>query len=390
MRQRVQLLKSADQPWITLLQSSSTTDKTRLSEIARSSNLEPHPVSGEIEVDWDHDVQVRFRRFDPERLEGLVVVKELNLFFRLVYCTGAEDAQGWKIGEVGVAKKLDGSLCELDVFCGYQTISIAEEEHSNEGRRVSRSSSRDESVNLPEFSNLPASQEADDGEDDDDDGYWDRYDATPARTPANKRSPAPQSLQQRPAPSGLSMASAADAEDAYFSQYDSVQPAMDNHDPDEEVDDTQAAARPLGFHSLVQSKPPVPPLGLSGDSAAGDSSGSSAGTNHGSPEVTNDRKLSMSTHSSPPSYNQAEAEDAAKHHADLLHPRPASPASSKGSESVARLEEAAENYGVQRHISRSVKNLFLLARSSGVDREDFEELVKRELDALAMVPDDEY
>jgi hypothetical protein len=182
------------------------------------------------------------------------------------------------------------------------------------------------------------------------------------------------------------MAAAADAEDAYFSQYDSVQPAMDNHDPDEEVEDSQAAANPSRPYDLAQSRP----LGLSGGPAAGDSSGSSSSTNHGSLEVSNDRKLSMSTHSSPPSYDQAEADDTAKRHTDLLHPRPASPASSKGSESVARLEEAAANYGVQRHISRSVKNLFLLARSSGMDREDFEELIKRELDALAMVPEDEY
>lgn len=329
--------------------------------------LEPHPVSGEIEVDWEHDVQTRFRRYDPERLEGLVVLKELNLFFRLVYCTGAEDAQGWKVGEVGVAKKLDGSLCELDIFCGYHSISIAEAEYSEEGNKISGSATTEGLNHLGQHSGPTARPEADiedDDEDDEDDGYWDRYDATPARTPANKRSPAPHSLHKRSL-SPASVAANITTEDAYFSRYESVQPAMDNHDPDEEV---ESPLNSFQYDSLNQFP----------------------GNNLRNPEVDNVGKASIANHSSHPSQNRAEAEDTTRHHVDLVHPRPASPASSKGSGSVTRLEEAAENYGVQRHISRSVKNLFLLARSSGMDREEFEELIKRELDALAMVPDDAY
>lgn len=391
LRQKVQVLKSSG-PWLGLLQSSSTTDKTRLSEIARSSKLEPHPVSGEIEVDWDRDVQVRFRRLDQETLQGLVVLKELDLFFRLVFCASGEEGpgEGWKVGEVGVAKKPDGSLCELDSFCGYHSVSTAEKEFGDEAKKVSPANPTDGKATQALY-DAQAPDDADDDDDDDDEGYWDRYDATPARTPAAKRSPAPQSMQRATGQSPYNGGSAAEAE--YFSRYDSVQPALDNHDPDEEVH-VQAAAPSLGLGSHtnhIHAPVPAPRLGMAAGLATVDSPESSVGTNIGSPETANGRKLSLSTHSSPPSYTQAAEENGdAKQTAALLHPRPASAASSKGSDSVARLEEAAENFGVKQHISRSIKSLFQLSRASGMDRDEFEALVKRELDVLGMMAEDDY
>ena len=77
----------------------------------------------------------------------------------------------------------------------------------------------------------------------------------------------------------------------------------------------------------------------------------------------------------------------------LLHPRPESSASSNSSQLVARLEEEAgrqgqSEFGVKQHISRSVRSLFMLSRASGIEREEFERLVKTELDVLGMMEDE--
>jgi hypothetical protein len=62
-----------------------------------------------------------------------------------------------------------------------------------------------------------------------DDDYWAMYDKTPERTPAVKRSPAPN-------PQGTAFRSRFGSEN-YYAQYGSVQPAMDSHDPSEVVED---------------------------------------------------------------------------------------------------------------------------------------------------------
>uniref|UniRef100_L2FTU4 Uncharacterized protein n=1 Tax=Colletotrichum fructicola (strain Nara gc5) TaxID=1213859 RepID=L2FTU4_COLFN len=323
LRQRVQLLsESSTEPWIRLL--AYDTDKAaRLSEIVQSGRLEPHPVSGEVEVDWEYDAKTRYRRLDLETLQALVVLEELELSFRLIYCVGDKDGggDGWRVGE---ASKTSSSKTPA------------------------------------------ASFDAADADEDEDDGYWDRYDATPARTPANrtpavKRSPAPHASQA----SQLGAFRTDSAEDAYYAQYDSVQPAMDAHDPDEEVEGFDVA----------------PPLGL-GTVVSQDISEAGLTETNGS--------WTMAEPPRSPSIHSQEEDRAAV----LLHPRPASSASSNGSRMVEKLEETAEKqganeFGVKQHVSRSLRSLFLLARSSGIDREEFERLVKTELDVLGMIEDEE-
>jgi hypothetical protein len=364
-----------------------------LSEIARSSLLEPHPISGEIEVDWEStsDLRLGFRKLDQETLQGVVILSEFNLFFRLVYCTGDKDGggDGWRVGEVGVAHpsqsdNLDGA--PQDLLSGFSSTIVEAEQVFK-----SRSAAAPAPTSRPLYDPKAAEDQEDD--EDEDDGYWDRYDATPARTPAVKRSPAPQSLQQS-GQLGLDSRSQnnASAEDAYFAQYDTVQPALDSHDPDE------AAA-----HGLPT--PPQPPLGLAQHSSSGRASTANGGnsvtltppdsasadlsagwTLAEPPAVPAARSRSSSQHSD-------HAEDEARTAAGLLHPRPASSASSNGVTSVARLEEEAarrdqSEFGVKQHISRSIRSLFLLSRASGIDRDEFEQMVRRELDVLGMVEDD--
>jgi hypothetical protein len=212
-------------------------------------------------------------------------------------------------------------------------------------------------------------------EEDEDDGYWDRYDATPARTPAVNRSPAPQAAAGASATASASShwsaydASAAmdDDDDDYYAQYDTVQPAMDNHDPDEEA----------MVRAHIQ-----PPLGLSRSNAS---------------VVTTDAPVPQNPWSSETNNNTSQDDELlSARELALLHPRPRSSASSSshGSITVAKLEASAEkqeknDFGVKQHVSRSIRSLFLLARSSGIEREEFEQLVKREMDILSMMEDEE-
>lgn len=384
LRQRVQLLSgTAADPWIRLL-TYDTSKVSRLTEIAQSGTLDPHPVSGEVEMDWDYDVHIKYRRLDQETLQTLVVLGEFDLFVRLVYCVSDKDGggDGWRVGEVGVAS--DPS--PLDSFGGYPTLEEAEK------------SFKAQQTSVPEIK--PVAQVSIQAEpveeEDDDDDYWGRYDATPGQTPGQGRSPAPPSLgtglsTQQPNPFERSTS----AEDAYFAQYESVQPAMDPHDPDEEALQGGAVGggAPLNNDLLLHRspspkqqqvyEPPVensapapPPLGLSGDGNGGyvpsrspsDESGSGSGG----------RRLS-----------QADEERTE----NLAHPRPASSASSNGSRMVAKLEETAEaqdrvEFGIKQHVSRTIRSLFQLSRGAGIGREEFERMIKNELDVLALVEDD--
>lgn len=371
LRQRVQLLSSAStEPWIRLL-SYDPSKVAQLTGIAQSGVLDPHPVSGEIEVDWDSDVDSRYKRVDLETLQTLVVLKELSLFFRLLYCTGDPDGgDGWRVGEVGVA---DASL--LTTFAGFSDLHEAEktfQANKTQGTAVPVAPSRhaQESTN-----GAWSTQTIADDDDNDDDDYWDRYDATPSRTPAVKRSPAPQSIAQTSQP-GIQRSQSTEAEDAYFAMYDSVQPAMDNHDPDEEIHHIEYA------DSVPMAAPPAAqPAPVNGTTAAEPKE-----TSHGP-------TLAQPIPIKPGSSRSSVSRGSDKETWVLANPRPSSSASSNASQTVAKLEEAAESrgqteYGVKQHISRSIRSLFLLSRASGIDREEFERMVRTELDVLGMVEDD--
>ena len=334
LRQRVQFLSaSSSDPWLRLLCYDSSKARA-LSDIATSGSLEPHPVSGEVEIDWDYDAQTRYRRVDSETLQALVVLGELGLGFQLVWCVGDPDGgDGWRIGEVTVADKEP-----FAAFGGQPTMAQAEKDFEAKKGAKTQTNGGHLAVN----GTKPVEEVQ---EEDDDDDYWAQYDATPGRgrTPAQKASPAPRSIAGGQPPTKTE-------EDNYFAQYDDVQPAMDNHDPDEEA-------------AAAQLSPQQPPLGL----------GAGAGSN---PQA--------------PKFDEA-----------ILHPRPESSASSNGEDTVAKLEAEAgkledkagrqeqNEFGVRQHVSRSIRSLFMLSRASGIEREEFERLVKRELDVLGMMEESE-
>ncbi|KAK8114455.1 hypothetical protein PG999_006524 [Apiospora kogelbergensis] len=345
LRQRVQLLASSStEPWIRLL-CYDPAKAARLAEIAKSDRLEAHPVSGEVEVDWDYDAETQYRRLDEETLQALVVLKDMGLSFRLVYCSGDPTSQGWKVGEVGATD----TPSPFASFDGVSSIAEANRQFQESHTKKNTSAAQ-----APRAS-LQVAVDTIENDDDDDDDYWARYDATPARTPGAQRSPAPMSM-----PGGQNSGPTTD-EDDYYAQYDSVQPAMDNHDPDEEANLQELTPPPSTLPRPIPQRQ----------------------NGHGEEEIEVNETNGAWTLAEPPkspSLNSRATDDP-----NLMHPRPESSASSNAS--VEKLEAAAENFGVQQHISRSVKSLYMLGRASGIEREDFERIVKRELELLKLMED---
>jgi hypothetical protein len=211
-------------------------------------------------------------------------------------------------------------------------------------------------------------------EDVDDDSYWAAYDRTPGQTPQQKRSPAPMT-------SGRTQIGPTQSELDYFARYASeVQPALDAHDPDEEI--PAAGESTLKGNTLDYTRAPqTEPLETSNIGPGGyDSSLPPAyppnGTNgtNGIGNVGND---------SPQRTDAIEQ----RGYAELSHPRPSSSASTN---SVERLERKAENYSqaeiaIKQHISTDIKSLFRLAKASGIDRQEFERIIQRELEVLPLL-----
>lgn len=287
-------------------------------------------MSGEVEVDWQYDVEVRYKRVDQETLQAMASLRELGLDVKLIWCVGDElgGGDGWRIGEVSGLESTTSSW-------GETSITEAEEifKTSQATSHTTHNGTNGDSILTPE----------DDEEDDDD--YWAQYDNTPAQTPAPK--------QPSPLPNGLG---AHTDESSYYEQYASVQPAMDNHDPDEAQQNGDVE------------------------------------TSLGHDEITNELRQHLHTR---PELNSASL---ASHEIDttpyIAHPRPGSSTGSSGSDTVARLERTAARHeqsevGIKQHISTSMKSLYRLSRVAGIEREEFERLIRTELECLSLMDEDD-
>lgn len=366
LRQRVQVFSSTSaDPWLRWLCYDSG-NAEHLCGLARGTSLEPHPVSGDVEVDWSCDADTRYRRLDPETLQALVALTALGVAFQLVWCVNDPEggSDGWRVAEVSTTAK----PLPFERFGGVPSVDEAEWRFREAGTPAHAPPNTDGATMNGGSSDHGRNEggeggEARDDDDDDDDAYWARYDATPARTPGQNVSPAAAHLSAAKTQPG-----ALTEEDDYYAQYDSVQPAMDNHDPDEE--------------SHLDHAPP--PLGL-GQSANGRHE-----PNHGE-GARPDEPGSVPV--SPRDVAAREPSATAGHDAPLAHPRPESSASSNRSDTVAKLEATADQqgrneFGVKQHVSRSIRSLYMLSKSSGIDREEFEQLVRTELDLLGMMEED--
>lgn len=344
LRQRVQLLSSVDaEPWLPLL-CYDATKVSALERVAKDERLEAHPVSGEVEVDWESQVESRYKRVDEETLQALVTLQDLGLSVKLVWCVNDEvgGGDGWRIGEVGVSGSTGSTW-------GEPSIALAESAFKTFTPQQVTAHANGNGVSLY----TPPQ------DDDEDDDYWAQYDKTPAHTPAPKASPAP------PARGG-----SAD-EDSYYAQYASVQPAMDNHDPDEAKQNGHvetSLGRDEITRELQSTLSPQNPEFEEPPAPWSESPPYINGTHNGNGETNG-----------------------------LAQPRPSSSQGSSGSDTVARLERrAAQNsareqseIGIKQHISSSMKSLYRLAKVGGIDREEFERLVTTELECLALMDEDD-
>lgn len=343
LRQRVQFLTSVSvspsDSWLRLLSWKSEKGE-ELQALVDGTNFEPHPVSGEIEL--PDELPVSYKRIDEETLHAQVALPEYCLKAIYLWCAPDQENEGpgWRLAEL---LPREGAAEDEETW----STSIGEANAQSKERLMEdalRAAENDERAKQ----NGQGQQEQE--EDEDDAAYWAQYDATPGRTPAVK-TPAPNPI------SSLEQQNASEA--SYFSRYGDVQPAMDNHDPEEE-------------------QPEVGPTSLNGDLLAsllqrqvnGSDATDSARTNGYAPGAANEESA-MS----------------------LNHPRPSSD-SSVSSDAVAKLELEAENrsaceVGVKQHITSNVKSLFRLAKSTGISRTEFQSLVKTELDLLDVTDADE-
>ncbi|KAJ5563641.1 hypothetical protein N7535_008805 [Penicillium sp. DV-2018c] len=335
LRQRVGVLSSlstsSTESWLQLL-CWDAGKAGRLQSVIDGATFEPHPVSGEIEL--PDELPVTYKQVDDETLKAQVPLSEYSLTVVYLWCPTDEEGggRGWRVAEL---LPREGPADEDSTWAS----SIGE----------ANAQTRDKLLNDVLGADQAEKPQENELDDDDDDGdYWAQYDATPG-----SKTPAPRAGSTRPGPSGLS-------EQSYFSQYGDVQPAMDNHDPEEE-------------------QPEVGPSSLNGDMLAnllrrqvdgGLNSGEEPRTNGYSPE-------------------NVPGDEAGR---ALNHPRPDS-ASSGSSEAVARLEQEAENQskyevGVKQHIGSSIKGLFRLAKATGMPRAEFRALVSTELELLDVTDDE--
>ncbi|OKL56977.1 hypothetical protein UA08_07788 [Talaromyces atroroseus] len=328
LRQRVQIFSSvANSPsdsWLRLL----CWGDEKADHVSRNLDgleFEPHPVSGEIEV--PEALSITYKRVDEETLRSKLDLSEYKLSVIYVWCSDDQDGggPGWRIAE------LEPGDDASDRSTWSESISEANE-HARE-RMI------DDALREAETGKTRTEEDNDDDEDD----YWAQYDDTPGRTPSAKT----QISRNFQPPSVVS-------EDAYFSQYADVQPAMDNHDPSEDTADAGASSLNGDIFARI----------LQQSASAREARDSEA------QEHDNEQAYAMSN--------------------TVSHPRPAS--ASSGS-TVAKLEQEAENQSasevaIKQHIGHSIKSLYRLAKTTGMQRAEFQSLIRTEIELLSLSDED--
>ena len=253
------------------------------------------------------------------------ILKVLDMGLSVVFLWCTGDQEGGKDGwRVSEVRPLDTNS---DRTSRPWSDSVDE---ADDGLRESYLSGRDEPQNELSKGSFNGSKSQAVVNDADDD-YWARYDQTPSQTPSDE----PRSSRPKD--------ESTDAD--YFARYARVQPAMDNNDPSEETEN-RTLLEPNGDLLSLQGRRDPPKIVSKGP--------------------------------------QDEAEDG------IIHTRPSS---SNSSAIVSHLENSADKqfraeFAIQQHISTSTKSLFRLARGAGIDKSEFERLVKTELEVMCMMEDD--
>ena len=341
--------------------------------MVESDAFELHPVSNEIEFD---DVEaVKYRRLDEETLHARVAIRDLGLTVVYLWCADDKEGggAGWRVAE---AIPLDNP----DEPSSLPWLSTIPEANANSVRRHVSASTRNESMPATngtqngiskaadnfEDSSDEEEEEDDDDDNDDDNDYWAQYDNAPMTTPG----PDPSAPAGTSKPNGHSRT---DSETDYFARYSHVQPEMDNEDPDQ--DEAAIGESTLNGSTILSTseKPPAAARQI--------------------PSVVDTRSTELKApqpHS--PLRNSFLPEGANDDEPDPLRLGSASPAGSVGA--VEKLEDSAmlqskTELAVRHHIGASVKSLWRLARSTGMELGEFEGVVRTEVEVLRVVEESE-
>ena len=307
--------------------------------MSESDAFELHPVSGELDFGDVEDLS--YRRLDEETLQARVIVTDLGLIIIYLWCEGDQEGggNGWRVSEARPVKGDTEGVASN--WC--PTIADADEKAKENMMEEAIREGEDHSA-MHGMNNDDTAIEDEPEEEDDDDDYWAQYD----KTPATQIPPAP--------PSNPNKHVRTSSEADYFDRYTQVQPEMDNDDPSED-------RRAIGESTL------------NGDVMA----------------TSMCRASKPDTRSSQDTYALPNGSGAAIADEDISHPTASPPA---GLAAVSRLEESAEcqsiaEVAVKQHVSTSIKSLFRLCRSSGMERSDFDRLVQIELETLSMMEEDD-
>ncbi|MCJ1314104.1 hypothetical protein MMC25_007784 [Agyrium rufum] len=354
LRQRLQFLTSSNasskpNSWLILL-CWDADQASQLPQIIENEGFEPHPVSGEVELP---DVSpIQYRRVDEETLQARLVTSDLGLEAHFVWYNeaviegGGESLVGWFLAELKpmdqVGPEAQGTWCASITQANYQY----DEQEQTASARLH-----------PYFqvNGMPEIDRKNDANEDDDD-YWARYDSTPGRTPApNKETGS--TPYEGPGKHG----NGTDGTEAdYYARYADTQPALDSHDPAEEANLNGTSTLNGNVLTAVM---------------------------HSQSSHTNLADWTTSASSGEATDHRVEVRSPS-----LNHPRPAS-SSSTNSATVDKLENSvASQYqaeqAIQQHISTSMKSLYRLARSAGMERSEFERRIRLEIETFGMMDDD--
>lgn len=272
-------------------------------------------------------------RLDPETLHARISIPDCPLVPTYLWCMSDDNKvpSAWRLTEL---RPVDDWL---DSPAWHDDINSADVDFK------SRPKPHFEHTN----GNPTHIEEEDDDDTDDDGAYWAAYDMTPGRTP-HKRSPAPMTHSNT-----LPVNPPSKSEMEYFERYlTEVQPAADPYDASEDVANHQSHA---ALHNNRTEWDESYKLNANGNGIES--------------EAKDSAQLVISVPGSP------------------HQPQPSSSASPR---SVAALQEQAESQsqaevGIKQHISTDIKSLYRLARSAGISLEEFDRIVRTELEVLPML-----
>ena len=313
--------------------------------VSESDAFELHPVSGEI--DFGEVANILYRRLDEETLQAKIVVTDMALVVIYLWCAGDPEggSDGWHASEV---RPLEGDeTVTSDTW--WPTMAQADESFQNKMMDEALRHGEENTVTQRPTNNVPTIVE---DQSDDDDDYWAQYDQTPGgRTPAAK-SPGPSTA--------LNTHASSTSEADHYARYAQVQPEMDSDDPSGNRD------------AIGEST-------LNGDVI--------------NPSMQQVRQPEWAPIQGPMVLPNGNANAHGDEPVDLGPCHPTATSSRPRSSTITQLEQCAQSQSVaevavKQHISTSIKSLFRLSRNSGIERSDFDRMVRTELVTLSMIADD--